>query len=746
MRTTSPNGACPTCAPDIDPDRVATESTAVTMFDITNMDCPTEEALIRRQLGKLNGIAALSFDLLHRRLTVHHSPAVHPRLLPALRAISMDAMPVGAAPAATSSSTVVADEHTSSSGPTPTRRSHSLTARSISASQWWRSGLAGAAALSSELVYWLQGETTWIVALLAALAIALGGLTTLRKGWLSLRAGSLNMNALVSIAVTGAITIGHLPEAAVVVWLFGIAEMIETLSLDRARNAIRQLRALVPETAWVRQPDGRFAECRAETVTQGSRVRVRPGERVPLDGVVEAGTSAVNQAPITGESMPVTKGPGDRVFAGSVNERGSFEFSVTAAAGETMLDRIARAIQQAQAQRAPTQRFVDRFAAVYTPAIVAVSLAAAVAPPLLLGQPWLDSIYIALVLLVIACPCALVISTPVTVVSGLAAAARQGILVKGGAYLELGHRLKTVALDKTGTLTHGRPQLTAVHLLAGATRDDVLRIAATLEAHSEHPIAGAITGAFAGPLADVTAFEALPGRGIKGVIGGRTYIVGSPRLATEFGLMKPAVESLTEALERAANTTVLVMVEDAVLAVLAVADPIRNTSREAVADLRALGMHPVMLSGDNARTAQAVGAQLGIDDVRAELLPEDKQRAVAELTALGATGMVGDGVNDAPALARADIGFAMGAAGTDTAVEAADVALMQDDLRKLPAFIRLSRKTGVVLRQNIAFSIAVKVVFFALAATGHAGLWMAVLADMGASLLVALNGLRVARP
>ena len=604
---------------------------------------------------------------------------------------------------------------------------------------------AGLLAIGAEaMAYAGFGESSLPVVSAALAAIALGGLDTLKKGWIALRTLSLNMNLLMTIAVIGAALIGQWPEAAVVIWLFGIAEMIEALSLDRARNAIRKLMDLAPETALVKQPDGRWEEVHAETVALGALIRVRPGERIALDGVVVSGASAVNQAPITGESMPVEKNPGDTVFAGTINERGTLEFEVRARKGQTTLDRIARSVQEAQGQRAPTQRFVDRFASVYTPVVFALAVGIAVIPPLFFGGAWFDWAYKALVMLVIACPCALVISTPVTVVSGLAAAARRGILVKGGLYLEQGRLLRAVALDKTGTLTHGRPVLTDTEPLTTLSRAQILRIAASLDALSEHPVATAIVAGYGDePHATVQRFEALAGRGVKGDIDGQTYYIGNHRLANELGVVTDPVRALLEKLESQAKTAVVLATGQQALAVLAVADTVRDSSKQAVAELKRLGVEPVMLTGDNRKTAEAVAAQVGITDARGDMLPHDKLEAIEKLAALGPVGMVGDGVNDAPALAKSNIGFAMGAAGTDTAIETADVALMQDDLRKLPEFIVLSRRVGGVLKANIAFALGTKAIFMVLAFTGHASLWLAILADMGASLVVVFNGLRL---
>ncbi len=692
---------------------------------IENMDCPTEEALLRKALDGMPGVSGLQFDLMSRKLTVSHSMPDAAQITAAIERLGM--------------TPVLQDS--SRPAPAVTREFGS----GISKTRWMRMGAAGVLAVGAEvLAFSGLGESSIPVVAASLAAIALGGTETLKKGWIALRTLSLNMNLLMTIAVIGAALIGQWPEAAVVIWLFGIAEMIEALSLDRARNAIRKLMDLAPETALVKQPDGRWEEVKADTVALGALIRVRPGERIALDGVVVSGTSAVNQAPITGESMPVEKNPGDTVFAGTINERGTLEFEVRARKGDTTLDRIARSVQEAQGQRAPTQRFVDRFASVYTPAVFAVAMAIAVIPPLFFGGEWFAWAYKALVMLVIACPCALVISTPVTVVSGLAAAARRGILVKGGLYLEQGRLLKAVALDKTGTLTHGRPALTDTVPLGGMPASEILRIAASLDALSEHPVATAIVAGYGDqPHATVQNFEALAGRGVKGDIEGQTYYIGNQRLATELGVASEPVRAILEKLEAQAKTAVVLSTKTQPLAVLAVADTVRDSSKQAVAELKRLGVEPVMLTGDNRKTAAAVAALVGITDARGEMLPQDKLEAIEKLAVQGPVGMVGDGVNDAPALAKSNIGFAMGAAGTDTAIETADVALMQDDLRKLPEFIALSRRVGGILKANIAFAIGTKAVFMVLAFTGHASLWLAILADMGASLVVVFNGLRL---
>ena len=582
---------------------------------------------------------------------------------------------------------------------------------------------------------------------LAAAAIAFSGFSTYRKGLAALRRGQLNMNALMGVAVTGAFLIGQWPEAAMVMALYAIAELIEARSVDRARNAIKGLLALAPETAEIRQGDGGWRETPADKVVIGAQVRVKPGARIPLDGRVTAGSSAVNQAPVTGESIPVDKTTGDPVFAGTINETGMLEFEVTAAANNTTLARIIHAVEAAQGTRAPTQRFVDRFAAIYTPAIFAIAVAVAIGGPWLFDWMWTQALYKALVLLVIACPCALVIATPVTVVSGLAAAARRGILIKGGVYLEEARKLRVIALDKTGTITEGKPRLVATEVLSPSDPEaKVLSWAASLAGHSDHPVSKAIAKGLNLPENGLTDFTALPGRGIEARLDGHTLILGNHRLIEDRGLCSPEIEARLAVHENQGRTATLLATEDRVLAIFAVADTIKESSREAITDLHRLGVTSVMLTGDNVATATSIARLAGIDDARGNLLPEDKLAAIEELQGRhGPTAMTGDGINDAPALARADIGVAMGAAGTDTAMEAADVVIMNDDLRRIPETIRLSRQTHAVLWQNIALALGIKVVFLGLAVFGNATMWMAVFADMGASLLVVANGLRTLR-
>ncbi|MBB5606422.1 Cd2+/Zn2+-exporting ATPase [Janthinobacterium sp. S3T4] len=694
-------------------------------YRIENMDCPTEERLIRNKLGGMAGVVGLDFNLMNRVLDVHHTLPALATVESALHSIGMQAVPM-------------------QEGET-----RAATQGGLSGLQKSLLVVSGLAAASAEALAWsTQNDHSPTVIALALLSIATGGWPTLKKGWIALKSFTLNINFLMSLAVFGAIAIGQWPEAAMVIFLFAIAELIEGLSLNRARNAVQSLLQLAPDVATVDNGEGSWQQVPVATVAVGATLRVKPGERIALDGVVKNGTSSVNQAPITGESMPVDKSTGDVVYAGTINERGLLDISVTANSGNSTLAKIVKVIEETQGKQAPTQRFVDSFARYYTPAVVVFAILVAVLPPLLTGAPFMAWVYKALVMLVIACPCALVISTPVTVVSGLTAAARRGILVKGGQFLETGYRLKAIAVDKTGTLTMGKPAATEVVAFEGSSRDEVLLLAASLDANSAHPLAAAIVKA--GPPAashlPVSEFAALHGRGVQGNIAGQTYYLGNARLMTELKVLHPALQATLARLEQQAYTAMILATSGRALGVIAVADVLRPTAKAAIARLNALGVTTVMLTGDNLLTAQRIASEVGVSLVKAELLPENKLDEIKALQQqFGLVAMLGDGVNDAPALAQADIGFAMGAAGSDTAIETADVALMDDELGKLPEFISLSQRTRSILVQNISFAIGIKAVFFGLALAGLATLWMAVFADVGASLLVVANGLRLLR-
>ena len=716
---------------------------ATAIFSLSGMDCPTEEKLVRDRLSRLPGVLSVECDLMRRTLTVRHEPTALPAVSEALASLNLGAKLLDA-----------------QSGENDVIPEPMI--------PWKELAVAGAfAALSEgfELIHEWQARPfgydpsawtiggypilEWLPLLFAVLAIALGGLTTYKKGWLAVSNFNLNINALMSVAVTGAVIIGQYPEAAMVMVLFNLSEAIEAKALDRARNAIKGLLALAPDTATVLGQDGAWTETDIREVAVGSRVRVRPGEKIALDGVLVSGSSTVNQAPITGESLPVEKKAGDAVYAGTINESGSFEFEVTALATASTLARIIHAVEEAQGSRAPMQRFVDAFARYYTPVVFLIAIAAALVPPLFMGGEWLASVYTALVILVIGCPCALVISTPVSIVSGMAAATRYGILINGGMFLEQGRLLKWLALDKTGTITHGRPRQTDFAPVGRMEAGEGTALAASLAARSDHPVSRAIAeqAAHSGvSLLSVEGFTAIPGQGVSGVINGALWHLGNRRMVEALKKDAAALEQEILRLEREGKTVVALVGEQGVEGLFAVADTVKESSLQAMKELQALGVKTVMLTGDNEHTAEAIARQVGVDDFRGNLLPEDKLRIVEELERRGGkVGMVGDGINDAPALAKAHIGFAMAGGGTDTAIETADVALMDDDLRKIPRFIRLSQSTYAILVQNITLALGVKALFFALTFTGNATMWMAVFADVGTALLVVANGLRAMR-
>lgn len=615
-------------------------------------------------------------------------------------------------------------------------------------SSWGKLILALGLALIAEAIAFAFPTNQWIAAIgmvLALGAIFLSGFGVYAKGLVALRQARLNINALMTVAVTGAFLIGQWPEAAMVMALYAIAEAIEARAVDRARGAIKSLLAMSPELAEVRQNDGTWIRMNVKLVSLDSVVRIAPGERVPLDGTITVGQSAVDQSPLTGESLPVDKTPGDEVYAGTINQAAALEIRVTSLASDSTLSRIIKAVEEAQATRAPTQRFVDQFAAIYTPAVFVLALLVALLLPWVAGVTWLQAIYKGLVLLVIACPCALVISTPVSVVSGLAAGARRGILIKGGVYLEEARKIKAVALDKTGTITEGKPKLVAFEAIAlDEPRERLERLAKSLASRSDHPVSKAIAQGLTESTQEVLSFEAVAGRGVQGVIDGHPYILANHRWIEERNLCSPELEARLAEHEGAGRTVTILANRDRVIALFAVADTIKTSSTQAIAQLKTLGVTPIMLTGDNALTAKTVGHQAGISEIRGNLLPEDKLKAIEEFQGqYGVTAMAGDGINDAPALAKSNIGFAMGAAGTHTAMEAADIVVMNDDLRRLPETIRLSKQTHVILWQNITLALGIKAVFLLMAIFDDASMWMAVFADMGASLLVVFNGLRL---
>lgn len=608
--------------------------------------------------------------------------------------------------------------------------------------------MAGGALLAAGFLIEAAGGPLVVSRFLLLASVLTGIYHVARLGFASLQRLNLDMNFLMTVAAIGALGIGQWLEGAMVVFLFSVGEALEDFSLDRTRKSLRLLMEVAPASALVSR-GGAEQRISVEDVRIGDRVIVRPGERIPVDGEILAGTSAVDQAAITGESLPVAKETGDTVFAGTINQYGSLEIEATRLVGDTMLAKIIHLVERAQSRKAPAQRLVDRFARYYTPAVVTVATVLSVLPPLAFGLPWGPWIYRGLGLLILACPCAFVISTPVAIVTAIGAAARHGVLIKGGAFLEAIGRLRVMAFDKTGTLTRGKPRVSDLFPLNGFSAGQLLAVAAAVESRSEHHLARAIISRAAVegiyPPA-VTNYRAVPGKGARGYVEGTEFFVGSPRFfEQELPLDLSAAAAVVAQAENGGNTVVLVGTREKLLGVLALSDQPRDDTKETLARLRRLGIQPlVMLTGDNEAVARNVADALGIEHFHAGLLPEGKARIVRELgRTYGGVGMVGDGINDAPALAEADVGIAMGVAGTDTALETADIALMADDLSKLPFVVLLGRRTLRIIRQNIIVALGLKALALAAIFPGWLTLWLAILADTGASLLVIGNALRL---
>ncbi|NNF86954.1 MAG: cadmium-translocating P-type ATPase [Acidimicrobiia bacterium] len=719
-----------------DPDRAVS-------FHIDGMDCAEEVAVLKRAVGPLvGGEENLSFEVLNGKMTIQVSTgSVSPgEVAEAISRTGMSAQPWREAQG----------EESPADATFWQRRGRSLLCWASGALLSVAFGLHAVAARSPLAA--LEAEKVPAPAIvLYLLATVAGAWFIAPKALYAARTLRPDMNFLMLVAVIGAIGIGEWFEAATVSFLFALALLLEKWSVGRARRAIGALMELSPDLARVVDPEtNRTRELPVGDVHAGALVRIRPGDKVPLDGEILEGSTSIDQSAITGESMPVAKNQGDAVFAGTVNGTGTIEVRVTKAAGDTALAAIIRLVAEAQARRSPSEQWVDRFARYYTPIMMALAIGVAALPPLLAGGSWAIWFYRALVLLVIACPCALVISTPVSVVAGLASAARAGVLIKGGNHLEAPAGFQAIAFDKTGTLTHGRPQVQRIVGLNGHTEEEVLARAAALEVDSSHPLALAVLDEAqrqAVPYGRAESVTILPGKGAEGDIDGRRFWIGSHRLMEEKGAETPEFHQLALEMEDAGHSLVAVGNDDHICGLLGVADGIRDGTAAVLDELRELGVRElVMLTGDNEGTARAVAEATRLQEYRAELLPPEKVAAVAGLRErFASVAMVGDGVNDAPALATATAGIAMGAAGTDAAIETADIALMSDDLSRLPWLIRHSRRVLRVIRQNIFFSLAVKAAFIALAALGMATLWMAIAADMGASLLVVANGLRLLR-
>ncbi len=701
---------------------------------IHGMDCAEEVAVLRAEFSRLEGIRELGFDVLNRKLTVEFDE----------NRLSLDDVK------STIDRTGMRHEPWSETAAIPV----------AGQSQWSRLAATAASGLLLAAGFALNtgqagfyggltggGDSSTAVKALYVLAAICGAWFVVPKAIRSVQRLRPDMNLLMTFAVLGAFIIGEFLEAGTVAFLFAVSLALESWTVNRARRAIAALMSLTPETARLVGNDGSDAIVGVEKVPVGSTLVVLPGEKIPLDGAVSKGETTVNQAPITGESLPVTKSPGNQVFAGTINQDGAIELVTSKAFEDTTLSRIIRMVGDAQSKRSPSEQWVEKFAYYYTPAVMALAIAVSVIPPLLVGS-WSHWFYQGLVFLVIGCPCALVISTPVSIVAALTAAARRGVLVKGGEFMETPARIKAVAVDKTGTLTEGQPEVRSIVALSGHTEAEVLAIAAAVELRSEHPLARAVVRAaeLAGirpqPASD---FQATKGKGATAIVGDKSIWLGSHRLLEERGQETPEMHQQLETTERDGSSVIVVGKEEHVCGLIALADRIRPQAAHAVSALRSVGVqHVVMLTGDNKGTGEAIGRQAGVDEVRAELLPEDKVRAVGELVErFGTVAMVGDGVNDAPAMARATIGIAMGAIGTDAALETADIALMGDDLTALAWLIHHSRRTVSIIKQNIVVSLAVKAIFVVLALVGHSSLWAAILSDMGASILVTANGLRL---
>ena len=709
--STAERVACATC-----------ELHAEAVFRVEGMDCTEEVVILERRLQPLTGLEAISADLVGQRLHVKYDAAK------LTTSAMVDAV-----------------------GQTGMRMwlEHEAPTTGGGALAWrWRMLVGCGIAIAGGLAASTSGRQTAAAVLFTAAAVT-GSILPARRGAAALRSRTLDINILMIVAVAGALALGERLEAAAVVFLFAVAQWLEVRTLEKARQAIRALVDLSPREATVRRGAG-DVRLKLEEIAIGDEILVRPGEKIPLDGVITAGHSEVNESPLTGESMPADKEPGSEVYAGTINGHGALDIRVTRLVRDTRLARIIHLVETAQASRAPVQSFVDRFARIYTPAVLAVAVLVAVVPPLAGGVEATTWIYRALVLLVISCPCALVISTPVSIVAALSAAARNGVLVKGGAYLERLAAVRVVAFDKTGTLTKGELRVTDVVSLGAHPPDVVLCYAAAVESRSEHPVARAIVAharlrGLTAPAAD--RFRSVPGLGAEAETRGALVTVGSERLVRERRLEVSSDAAAVQGLRSEGKSLVMVAVNGVVAGAIAVADRPRDNAREAMDLLREQGVRRIaMLTGDHERSAARVAETLPLDEYHPELTPDQKHDLVRSLSArYGPVVMVGDGINDAPALAAADVGIAMGAAGSDIALETADVALMSDELLRVPYAIRLARATLRNVRANVAISLALKGAFLVMAVLGIATLWMAVLADTGASVIVVGNALRLLR-
>ncbi|MEX2116480.1 MAG: heavy metal translocating P-type ATPase [Bacteroidota bacterium] len=695
--------------------------TTTTTFIIADLCCATEENTIRSKLSSLKGVEELRFNVVSKKLEVRHSCGTE-NILAGLKSVGLPG-------------TVASGNRK----PATDKTLRSLIASTIAAASSFAVGLLLSALDQPEI----------ITISLFCVSILLSGWRPAFRAFKSVRNLSLDMNFLMVIAVLGALTLGEYAEGAAVIVLFAVSLLLEALSTERSRRAIESLMDLSPSTAMVKLAD-REVTVPVEEVPVDAVIVIRPGERVPLDGVVLSGGSTIDQSAMTGESLPVPKSMGDFVFAGSFNQRGALEVRVTKISDDSTIARIIRLVEEAQARKAPAQTFIEGFARVYTPAVFILALSLAVLPPILFGASFNDWFYRALVLLVIACPCALVISTPVSVINAITSAARSGVLIKGGRHLEQLADIRAIGFDKTGTVTEGAAAVTDVVCVDSFSESEIIRITAAIEAKSEHHLAQAILRKAETERIDIRRteirdFQSLPGKGIRAVVDGDEFIIGNHLLVEELGLCNPKLEGILGSLESEGKTAVVLLNGKGPVGIVGISDQVRTESREAVTRLRRLGIgHVVLITGDNRGTAAHIGEALGVDEVHSELLPEQKLEVIHSMKQrYGRTAMVGDGVNDAPALAAADVGIAMGGIGSDTALETADVVLMSDNLLHIPATIDLGKRAVAIIKQNIVIALATKAVFLALGVMGLTSLWLAILADDGATLVVVLNSLRL---
>ncbi|QDK40910.1 cadmium-translocating P-type ATPase [Bacteriovorax stolpii] len=698
----------------------------LTKFKVANMDCPDEIKAISEAL-KIAGVVKIQANLMSGTVEILHSPNVQKGLLKK----RIDSTVVK----------VLDDE-----SPTSVNQNQK---------RIWTVAVSGALLLTGLVLQWTNTVTVF-ESLLLLVSILLSGSLVFPKAWSSLKRRYLDMNVLMTIAAIGAIAIKEYSEAAAVVFLFALSELLESLSVQRARRAIQELLKIAPQKALLLLSDGSTKEVEASEVQISQMIRVKPGDVIPVDGEVVRGHSSVNQAPLTGESVPIEKSQGETVYTGTINQEGSLDVKVTKAFNDTKISQVIKMVEEAQEHKAVSQKFVDRFAEIYTPAVLVVAIFTFVIPPAFFGGSWHDWLYKSLVLLVIACPCALVISTPVSIVSGLTALARKGVLVKGGVVLESLGKIKALAVDKTGTLTEGKLKVEKVITFNSFSEKEALVIARAMETHSTHPIAQAIVAYAEDKAVEkkiVDRFSAITGFGVEGIIEGHSYLLGNHRFAHDVGICTPELEKKLEELESEAYSIVIIghkphdNCTGEVLCIMALKDAIRKESKDSILELKAAGVEKViLLSGDNQKTVSSLTKELPLDEAYGELLPEDKVKHIENLKSkYQSVAMIGDGINDAPAMAKASIGIAMGFVGSDTAIETSDVTLMTDDLKQVSTAIKAGRRTLSIIQFNIFFALITKAIFLVLTFLGYSNLWLAVAADTGAALLVILNSLRLLR-